>query len=164
MHARAPSPASSTLLPWTIDWTKDGGLLLVYSEEITPRFGITVGSGMWWFQNRTKGIDPSGAMYEQRAITLPLMLGASVTAFRASRVNLYVDLNGGLAYTQYIEELDAGGLHVQPRTEAIHGVGLVLWVGLHRLSGPGHLIGPRFGSSFFNIGGQSVHSLYGTSW
>lgn len=151
---------SQPALDYRLD--KGWGALVLYSEEITPRLGLTIESGMWWFRNRTKGIDALGATYEQRAITLPLMLGASVTAFRAPRVNLYIDLNGGLAYTQYIHDLDAGGARVEPRTEPIYGLTVTLWVGLFRIPLSDVRTGPRFGTSFFNIGGQTVQSLYGT--
>lgn len=132
---------------------------------MNDRLGFTVETGMWWFKNNSIGTLPTGETFDQRAIALPLMLGASATVFRNSSLNLYVDLNGGLSHTQYIKRLDVGGVRVEHRNEPIYGATVVLLIKLFPVQGlPDSKIGPRLGTSFFNIGGQPIHSLYGTIW
>jgi hypothetical protein len=140
------------------------GLLLMYSKEANDRLGFTVETGMWWFMNNSTGMLPTGETYDQRAIAMPLMVGASATVFRNSSLNLYVDLNGGLSHTQYIKRLEVGGVRVEHRNEPIYGATVTLLFKIYRLKGTGYRTGPRLGTSFFNIGGQPIQSLYGTIW
>ncbi len=143
---------------------KGWGLLLLYSKEVNDRLGFTVETGMWWFKNNSIGTLPTGETFDQRAIAMPLMVGASATVFRNSSLNLYVDLNGGLSHTQYIKRLDVGGVRVEHRNEAIYGATITLLIKIYRIKGSGYKTGPRLGTSFFNIGGQPIQSLYGTIW
>lgn len=143
--------------------SKGWGFLVIYSEQVTERFGAKVESGYWWFKNDASGATSQGIGFHQSAITLPLMIGASATVLKSGPIVLYVDLNGGVAYTQYIKHLDGGGIRVEHRTELVYGPTIVVSVNLFRVPG-GYKTGPRIGNSYFNLGGQTIHSLYGTIW
>lgn len=144
-------------------FNKGWGPLIMVSKELSPRIGITLESGIWWFHNPAHVDDANGA-YEQRALTLPLFLGASATLVHRPRFNLYLQLNGGLAHTQYIHRYDSGQYRVTPRTEALYGLTVTCWFGIFRLKGTPYRTGPRLGTSFHHIGGQTLRSPYATIW
>jgi hypothetical protein len=139
------------------------GPLLIFSKELTDRFGATIESGAWIFRNNEVGTTADGDRYDQKAIVLPIMLGVSVTAMNKGSLNIHIDLNAGATYSQYIQRMEAGGIRVDHRTEFIYGPAVVLNLNLFRIPG-GLRTGPRIGTSFFSLGGKTLLSPYGTLW
>ena len=147
----------------TIDYALDRGwgVLLGYAVRPSDRLGLMAGTGMWWFRNPTPGMLPDGSGYDQRAIALPLLLGASFAVAKGPNFGVYVHANGGAAHMQYIQQLDAGGLRVQPRVELLYGAGVAVWVGLYTPRGSKLRAGPWFGGSVLQLGGRTLRTVCG---
>jgi hypothetical protein len=146
-----------------IDYALDRGwgVLLGHAVRSIERVGLMAGTGLWWFRNPTKGTLPNGQSYDQRAIALPQLLGVSCAVVRGRNFGLYVHANGGAAHVQYIQELDEGGLRVDPCLEPLYGGGIALWVGLYNMRGTSFRAGPWSGGSVMQLGGRTLRTVYG---
>jgi hypothetical protein len=136
------------------------GPQLLYVKNLNKRVGWGLETGGWLFWNKDADIDDLGRSFKRRAVVLPALANVHVSLINTPRFGIFLQASGGLAYTQTIHRYD-GRSRVEQQTTGLYGLTAVIFIGLYKLKlSPGYYAGHRFGTSYFNLGGSAVHSVF----
>jgi hypothetical protein len=136
---------------------KGWGGMLLYSDQLSDRFGWTVESGLWFFEGRKGLTTPSGEQYNERAVLLPLMAGTSMVLLNKGILNVFLNLQAGIYYGQYIIDYEQQGYRVANQISFIYGPTIVVNFNIFRnRSGSRSGFGTHL--SFFKIPGRNLRT------
>jgi hypothetical protein len=136
------------------------GPQLLYVKNVNKLVGWGMETGGWLFWNKDADMDDLGRSFHRRAVVLPLLANVNVPLINTPRFGVFLQASGGFAYTQTIHRYD-GRSRVEQQTTGLYGLTTVIFIGLYRIKlSPGYYAGHRFGTSSFNLGGRTVHSVF----
>lgn len=136
------------------------GPQLLYVKNLTGGLGWGVETGGWYFWNTDADRDELGRYFNRRAVLLPMLANVHMAVIRKPRFGLFLQASGGLAYTQTIHRYE-GRSRVEQDTHGIYGITAILFIGLYRIRPlPDVFTGPRIGTSYFNLQGRPVRSVF----
>lgn len=136
---------------------KGWGGMLLYSDEISDRFGWTMESGLWLFQGRKNLIAPSGERYNERAVLLPLMAGTSMVVVNKGILNILLNLQAGICYSQYVINYEQQGYRVAHQASFIYGPTVVVNLNIFRLRN-GYRAGIGTHLSYYKLPGRNLRT------
>jgi hypothetical protein len=136
------------------------GPQLLYVKNLSKRVGWGMETGGWLFWNKDADMDDLHRSFHRRAVVLPLLANVHVSLINTPRFGIFLQASGGLAYTQTIHRYD-GRSRVEQNTTGLYGLTAVIFIGLYKIKlSPGYYAGHRLGTSYFNLGGSTVHSVF----
>ncbi len=136
------------------------GPQLLYVKNLTGGLGWGVETGGWYFWNKDADTDALGRAFNRRAMVLPLLANAHVALIRKPRLGLFLQASGGLAYTQTIHRYEGRSM-VEQDTHGLYGVTAVLFIGLFKVKmTKDPYAGHHFGTSYFDVRGHTVRSVF----
>lgn len=102
------------------------GPQVLYVKHLNSGLGWGIETGGWIFWNTDTDRDPSGRSFNRRAVVLPVLANVHLALLRKSRISIYLQASGGMAYTQTIHRYEGRSV-VDQDTHGLYGITAILF-------------------------------------